>query len=151
MINKEIKSKKKIYFFIFTKSCHFWCSSFFPKDPSFYLISFIFSPKTAIAELLMAKFLRFLWSESVFVLLLFLGNIFSEYRILIWQLFFFFQYLKFISRSDLHGFRGEFSHGLYYAHNMYIIYCFSCCFQDTLFIFDSNSLIIIWASIGIGY
>ena len=101
--------------------------------------------------MLMAKFLRFLWSENVFVLLLFLNNIFSEYRILILQLFFFFQYLKFISPSGLRGFRGEFSHGLYYAHNMYLIYCFSCCFQDILFIFDSNSLIIIQASTGIGY
>jgi len=119
--------------------CYVRCSSLFSEDSGFYLVSFLFSPKTSCSlfcstSLLVTKFLRFLSSENVFILPSFLNIIFTEYKILIWQ-FFSLSILRIIFHLAFmfqRGIQPSIPTGLYYICN---ILFFSCCFQDTLFIF----------------
>ena len=64
---------------------HFSCSSFFPENPSFPLVSFPFRTSfniSFIAVFLVMNPLSFLSSENVFISHLFIKNHFAGYRIL---------------------------------------------------------------------
>ena len=91
-ILKKVKGKK-IVFSHFLTSSPFSCCSFFSRDPGFCLAAlqpwvFFFSISYSTTGFLAISSLSFA-KINVFILLLFLNYIFSEYRVFNWQLFYF--------------------------------------------------------------